>query len=52
MSMEVFECPFCGAEFFGDYQMEEIWYEPCNDGSFNAYVTLLCPMCGDVSVPV
>jgi phage terminase large subunit GpA-like protein len=51
--MQVFECPHCDQDFFSDYNMEDVWYSECYDGSYNAYVTLFCPHCQDnVSVPV
>ena len=51
--MEPFECPHCERYFDSDYEMQDIWYEPCNDGSYNSYVSLYCPYCEEyVSVAV
>lgn len=50
--LDVFECQHCDGDIFYDYSIEEIWYEECSDGSYNCYVTMHCPMCGWVSVPV
>lgn len=49
-----FECPLCEQDFStNEYLQQDVWYEPCNDGSYNAYVTLFCPHCQDtVSVAV
>lgn len=51
--MQQFECPNCDREFMADYEDRDVWYEPCSDGTSNAYVTLFCPHCEEyVSVPV